>query len=51
MTEMAENKNELRSELIRKGHLQKNMFSWDKTADLMWNCVSKALQSVPARKL
>ncbi|MCW3078115.1 MAG: a-glycosyltransferase [Bacteroidetes bacterium] len=34
----------LRAELIRKGFLQKEKFSWDKTADLLWASVLKATE-------
>jgi hypothetical protein len=30
--------------LIEKGFEQKNKFSWDKTARLLWTSVEKALQ-------
>lgn len=35
---------ELRKELIEKGFEQKNKFSWDETAHLLWLSVKKALQ-------
>ena len=35
---------ELRKELIEKGFEQKNKFSWDETAHLLWESVKKALQ-------
>lgn len=35
---------ELRQELIEKGFIQKNKFSWDETARLLWMSVEKALQ-------
>jgi glycosyltransferase involved in cell wall biosynthesis len=35
---------ELRKSLIEKGFEQKNKFSWDKTARLLWTSVEKALQ-------
>lgn len=34
----------LREDLIEKGFAQKEKFSWDKTAELLWLCVEKALQ-------
>ena len=35
---------ELRHELIEKGFIQKNKFSWDETARLLWLSVERALQ-------
>jgi glycosyltransferase involved in cell wall biosynthesis len=35
---------ELRQELIKKGFEQKNKFSWDETAHLLWQSVKKAMQ-------
>jgi hypothetical protein len=35
---------ELRKRLIKKGFEQKNKFSWDETARLLWMSVEKALQ-------
>lgn len=36
--------NDLRDELIQKGFEQKNKFSWDETAHLLWQSVKRALQ-------
>ena len=33
----------LRKELIRKGHQQQQLFTWDKAAELLWNCMEKTL--------
>lgn len=33
----------LRYDLIRKGQTQSAQFTWDRTADLLWNCIEKAL--------
>jgi glycosyltransferase involved in cell wall biosynthesis len=33
----------LRQDLIIKARLQREKFSWEKTADLLWNCVEKGL--------
>jgi glycosyltransferase involved in cell wall biosynthesis len=33
----------LRNELIQKGKARKNQFSWDKSADLLWNSITKCL--------
>jgi glycosyltransferase involved in cell wall biosynthesis len=33
----------LRNSLIEKGKVQRQKFSWDKTASLLWNCVEKVL--------
>jgi len=42
MSEISENKI-LREQLIIKGNERKNFFSWDKTADLLWESVTKIL--------
>jgi glycosyltransferase involved in cell wall biosynthesis len=34
--------NELRNELIAKGHIQKKLFSWGHTAALLWECICTA---------
>lgn len=34
---------DFRNSLIEKGKIQRANFSWDKTADLLWQCVEKAL--------
>ena len=31
----------LRDQLIRKGHIQKQLFSWDRTAALLWETIDK----------
>lgn len=33
----------LRETLIQKGNERKLLYSWDKTAELLWNCIEKAL--------
>jgi glycosyltransferase involved in cell wall biosynthesis len=33
----------LREDLVQKGHIQKNKFSWDRTASLLWESVEKAV--------
>jgi glycosyltransferase involved in cell wall biosynthesis len=33
----------LRQALIEKGRIRRNNFSWQKSADLLWNCVEKAI--------
>jgi glycosyltransferase involved in cell wall biosynthesis len=33
--------NELRNQLIAKGHIQKKLFSWSRTAQLLWDCINK----------
>jgi glycosyltransferase involved in cell wall biosynthesis len=43
MDKIFEEKN-LRNELIVKGHQQKLKFSWDNTADLLWQCAMKCLR-------
>ncbi len=35
----------LRQQLIEKGKVRRNDFSWQKTADLLWNCIEKAANS------
>jgi len=35
------NDNKLREELIRKGKVRKELFSWDKTAENLWNMITK----------
>jgi len=42
MKEVFNNKS-LREELINKGRIQKNNFSWDKSAENIWNTLTKAL--------
>lgn len=34
---------ELRAQLIEMGHQRSRAFSWDKTADLLWNSIQKAM--------
>ncbi|TNF42787.1 MAG: glycosyltransferase family 1 protein [Bacteroidetes bacterium] len=43
MIKLASDK-ELRKDLIEKGFEQKNKFSWDETAHLLWESVKRALQ-------
>ena len=33
-----------RIELMRRGHIQKAKFSWQKTADLIWDCIIRAIE-------
>lgn len=35
----------IRKQLIEKGRIRRNDFSWQKTADLLWNCIEKAANS------
>lgn len=35
---------ELRKDLVEKGFVQKNKFSWDETARKLWICIERALQ-------
>ncbi len=37
------NDKNLREDLIQKGFVQKNKFSWDKTADLLWQSIEKTI--------
>ena len=32
----------LRQQLIEKGKIRRNDFSWQKTSELLWNCIEKA---------
>ena len=34
---------ELRNQLVAKGHVQKLLFSWDKTAALLWKSIERAI--------
>lgn len=36
---------DLRNELIRKGHIRKEEFTWQKTADLLWESIELAIKS------
>ena len=38
------NDQELRQELIELGHVQKQKFSWKRTAELLWHCIDKAIR-------
>ncbi|OJY99821.1 MAG: hypothetical protein BGP13_09130 [Sphingobacteriales bacterium 40-81] len=42
MTKTAENK-QLRQDLITKGAIRKDFFSWSKTADLLWKSINKII--------
>ncbi len=44
MLSLYENKDELCEKLIAKGLIQKQHFSWDKTAVLLWNSMEKAMR-------
>jgi len=46
MNQLYTNKN-LRRELIAKGAIQKNKFSWDRTAGLLWESILKTLPNKP----
>lgn len=37
---------DLRNSLIEKGQIQKQKFSWDKSADLLWQSILKAIQTI-----
>lgn len=39
-----ENKDDLCAQLVKKGFERKQLFSWDKTANLLWDCMQKAMQ-------
>ena len=34
---------QVRNELIKNGHLRSNLFNWDKTANLLWESITKTL--------
>ncbi|MBS1646398.1 MAG: glycosyltransferase family 4 protein [Bacteroidetes bacterium] len=36
---------DLRADLIQKGSLQKNKYSWDKTASLLWESIEKTMEN------
>ncbi|MDY0160009.1 MAG: glycosyltransferase family 1 protein, partial [Bacteroidales bacterium] len=40
---LLEKDNELRQKLIEAGKIQQNKFSWDISADRLWNCIEKAV--------
>lgn len=42
MEEISTNES-LRQELIKKGNIQKQKFSWDKTAEKLWLCIEKVI--------
>lgn len=35
----------LRDELVQKGHVQKTLFTWKRTAQLLWDCMLKAMKA------
>ena len=39
------NKPELSIELVNKGNLQKQNFSWEKSSDLLWQSILKTINS------
>ena len=34
----------LRDDLVRKGEIRKNLFTWQKTADRLWESIEKAMK-------
>lgn len=42
MMKVAKDK-KLREELVKKGKIQRQKFSWDKTSDLLWECIEKII--------
>ena len=44
MNELFENKNDLCKDLVAKGFEQKKLFSWDRTAVLLWESMQKAMR-------
>ena len=45
MGDIADN-DDLRKELIMKGRQRKDLFSWDRTAQLLWNSVTKVVETL-----
>ncbi len=45
MSELINNQ-ELRDSLIEKGRTQRQKFSWDKSADRLWECIDKAIKTI-----
>lgn len=45
MKNIDENEN-LRLDLIRRGRLRKDQFTWQKTADLLWNSIENTVKSI-----
>lgn len=41
---------DLRDELIQKGLVQKDKFSWDKSADLVWRCLDNVITGINESK-
>ncbi|MDR0364257.1 MAG: glycosyltransferase family 4 protein [Bacteroidales bacterium] len=37
--------NDLRKDLIAKGHRREDVFTWEKSGKRLWNCIEKALKS------
>ncbi|HRF19479.1 MAG TPA: glycosyltransferase family 1 protein, partial [Chitinophagaceae bacterium] len=37
------NNDDLRNDLIKRGDIQKKLFSWERTADLLWEGINKCL--------
>lgn len=37
------NDEDLRQQLIAKGKLRSNLFTWDRSAEMMWECITKTL--------
>lgn len=34
----------LRNDLVQKGYKRKELYNWDKSASLLWNCIEKAVE-------
>jgi len=43
MNKLYENKDGLCTDLVEKGFKQKQLFSWDRTAVLLWESIQKAM--------
>ena len=43
MKQLCDNKDDLRSKLIQKGFVQKKLFTWERTAGLLWQSIERAI--------
>ncbi|MCK9321684.1 MAG: glycosyltransferase, partial [Bacteroidales bacterium] len=48
--EMIANDEKLRQSLIAKGRIQREKFSWDKSANRFWRCIEKGIEKVQIDK-
>ncbi|MBP5547585.1 MAG: glycosyltransferase family 4 protein [Bacteroidales bacterium] len=40
---------DIRNDLIAKGRVRRSLFSWDRTAELLWACIQKVAETLPNR--